>query len=94
MTTKVNIARYATELLMHAAVYDPWEVSEDEFTTIVAMLTDGTDLKNYERESIHDFLISACNTAARFEPNASTISAVYQAARTHAALEGRMVFGG
>lgn len=49
----IDVKRYASELLFHAAVGSPWEVGQAEFIAIVAMLGDGTKLTSGEIGRAH-----------------------------------------
>jgi hypothetical protein len=80
MRTKIDVKRYANEMLFHAAVGNPWDVSVDEFTAIVAMLSDGTPMSMQERADALRFFQVACEYAAEVDPSAADVAKVHEAA--------------
>jgi truncated hemoglobin YjbI len=77
---KIDVKRYAAEMLFHAAVGAPWDVSEAEFVAIVAMLNDGTRLTMQERTDVLAFFQTACENAAQVDPKAADALSVHRAA--------------
>lgn len=77
---KIDVKRYASELLFHAAVGNAWDVSEGEFVAIVAMLTDGTRMSMQERADALMFFQTACDWAVTVDPTAANAADVHAAA--------------
>jgi len=77
---QIDVKRYASEIMFHAAVAQAWEVSEAEFLAIVAMLNDGTALTMQERADAQAFIAVACEAAAGVDPMACDASAIHRAA--------------
>lgn len=91
---KIDVSRYANELLFHAAVANPWEVGEAEFVAIVAMLTDGSKLSPEERDDIVQFFATACDLAAADAGSARyDVGKVYRQARRTAKRRGYKTHG-
>jgi hypothetical protein len=85
---QTNVRRYTNELLYLAAFRQPWEVSEEEFVSIVAMLVDGTVLLDEGQVDIHEFLTVACKAADLVDPSVTDVAAVYRACRQAAKEQG------
>ena len=88
---KLNIQRYANELLFQAAIAAPHEVSEAQFCDIISLLTE-TKLTLEERGDICRFMEEACEAAASVDPKASDVSAIYKASYVSAVLKGLPVY--
>jgi hypothetical protein len=76
----MNLKRYVSELTFHAALAQPYEVSQAEFVAIVALLTDGTDLTMQERADVQRFVAEACEMAAGVDPSAADAVSIHKAA--------------
>ena len=93
-TRKVtHLTNYAAEMLFHAAVAAPWEVSEEEFLTLVAMMSDGTTISHDERQDIVSFFAVACDYASRMDVRAADAVSIYRAAVKAAKSMGCKVHG-
>ena len=76
----MSLRKYVNEMLFHAAVGNPWDVSEAEFVAIVAMLNDGTKLTMQERADALRFFQVACDEAAQVDPSAADVAMVHRLA--------------
>jgi hypothetical protein len=90
---EVGISVKPDDFVFVATNLQPWEVSEREFTNIVAMLADGS-LDCHERENVLAFFALACDMAAQHDPTIADVSGIYRAARAQAQALGEMVFEG
>jgi hypothetical protein len=93
MTTKIDVRLYVSEMLFHAAVASPWEVAEEEFVALVAMLSNGTKLEPEEREDVTRFFALACEAAARVDLGAADAVSIYRAMCKEARRMGGHVYG-
>jgi hypothetical protein len=87
----IDVKRYASELLFHAAVGNPWEVGQAEFIAIVAMLGDGTELTSGERDDVAAFFAVACDFAAEVDHRAADAATIYKLACVAAKRKGARV---
>jgi hypothetical protein len=92
MNQKINVAAYASELLFHASVSTPWNVSEETFVAVIAMLSDGTPLTSGERDDVTSFFALACDYAADGGSARWDVSTVYRQACTTAKARGQVIF--
>ena len=76
----MNLKQYINEMLFHAAVGNPWDVSEAEFVAIVALLNDGTKLTMQERADALRFFQVACDEAASIDASAADVATVHRLA--------------
>lgn len=90
--TKIDVAAYTSELLFHAAVSEPWQVSEGTFVAVIAMLSNGTRLSAGERDDIVAFFALACDFAADGGMARWDSSTVYRKACETAKSRGFMTY--
>lgn len=81
------------EVVFLACSVEPWQVSEREFASIVALLRDDS-LPTHERENVLAFFALACDMAAQHDPTAADVVSVYRAACAKARELGEPVFEG
>jgi hypothetical protein len=89
---QIDIGKYVTDLLLVAAVALPWEVSEETFVSVAALLGDGTPLTNGERDDIGAFISLACETAGN-NYRATDTTSVYRQALQNVRQSGCHVYG-
>jgi hypothetical protein len=87
----VNLREYASELLFHAQVANPWDVGETEFKAIVGLLVDGTKLTPQEQTDAWSFFNLACEMAEQSDPNARELGLIHRAACDEARKRGYKV---